>query len=154
MYRTLLLFLLFIGIIIKYIITYNNVSYVPDLYVFFFIDEPRHRWLNIYPAFFILYIFCTSYTKYKFDFIGNNVSLLKYGVIRKGMKIICHFETIWHEGKRSIQAEQPLSVRRGCVATVIHVTNVSALVLTLLRHVAAALSRRAPPLHWFYCYKA
>lgn len=119
----------------------------------FFIDEPGRQWLNVYPVFFILYILCTSFTKYMFIFISNNIFSSKYGVIKKEIKIICQLEITWRE-RRTIPAEQPLCVRRGCFGTVIHVTTASgALVLSLLTACRCSAIRACAP-HWFYCYKA
>lgn len=68
-------------------------------------------------------------------------------MVRKGVKIICHLETTWRE-RRTLPAEQPLSVRRGCVGTVIHVTTVSAplVLLSLLTTCRrSAIRTCAPP---------
>lgn len=78
--------------------------------------------------------------------ISNNIPLLKYGLIIKGIKIIYHLEITWSE-RRTIPAEQPLCFRRGCVGTVIHVTTVSgALALSLLTLCrCSAIRTCAPP---------
>lgn len=110
--------------------TCNNVSYLICMRFFSQMSQDVNGWT--FTRRFSFCIFCVRRIQNVFIFIGNNILLLKYDVIRKGIKIICHLEITCRE-RRTIPAEQPLCVRRGCVGMVIHVTTASApLVVSLL----------------------